>query len=263
MWANNLISRSKEFEFVTKLQLVKAGVSQKKVREFYRRLNQCCYFIYRGKTFIVTHGGISNFPDDNLLKVATEQMIKGVGRYADADIVDKSFVDNTPHNMYQIHGHRNIVKSPMQTTERTFNLEGEIEFGGCLRVLQITEDKLYPIEIQNTVFKEPIKQIEESEMAENVDIDVYSFVSELRQNKYIFEKEFGRVSSFNFTRQAFENGVWDSITNKARGLYIDTQDYKIVARAYDHTISSLILTKDLKLELEILNINYIFQLQLM
>lgn len=233
MWANNLISRSKEFEFVTKPQLVKAGVSQKRVREFYRRLNQCCYFIYRGKTFIVTHGGISNFPDDNLLKVATEQMIKGVGRYADADIVDKSFVDNTPHNMYQIHGHRNIVKSPMQTTERTFNLEGEIEFGGCLRVLQITEDKLYPIEIQNTVFKEPTKQIEESEMAENVDVDVYSFVSELRQNKYIFEKEFGRVSSFNFTRQAFENGVWDSITNKARGLYIDTQDYKIVARAYD------------------------------
>lgn len=233
MWANNLISRSKEFEFVTKPQLVKAGVSQKRVREFYRRLNQCCYFIYRGKTFIVTHGGISNFPDDNLLKVATEQMIKGVGRYADADIVDKSFVDNTPHNMYQIHGHRNIVKSPMQTTERTFNLEGEIEFGGCLRVLQITEDKLYPIEIQNTVFKEPTKQIEESAMAENVDVDVYSFVSELRQNKYIFEKEFGRVSSFNFTRQAFENGVWDSITNKARGLYIDTQDYKIVARAYD------------------------------
>ena len=233
MWANNLISRSKEFEFVTKPQLVKAGVSQKRVREFYRRLNQCCYFIYRGKTFIVTHGGISNFPDDNLLKVATEQMIKGVGRYADADIVDKSFVDNTPHNMYQIHGHRNIVKSPMQTTERTFNLEGEIEFGGCLRVLQITEDKLYPIEIQNTVFKEPTKQIEESEMSENVDVDVYSFVSELRQNKYIFEKEFGRVSSFNFTRQAFENGVWDSITNKARGLYIDTQDYKIVARAYD------------------------------
>ena len=182
---------------------------------------------------IVTHGGISNFPDDNLLKVATEQMIKGVGRYADADIVDKSFVDNTPHNMYQIHGHRNIAKSPIQTTERTFNLEGEIEFGGCLRVLQITEDKLYPIEIQNTVFKEPTKQIEESEVAENVDVDVYSFVSELRQNRYIFEKEFGRVSSFNFTRQAFENGVWDSITNKARGLYIDTQDYKIVARAYD------------------------------
>lgn len=233
MWANNLISRSKEFEFVTKPQLVKAGVSQKRVREFYRRLNQCCYFIYRGKTFIVTHGGISNFPDDNLLKVATEQMIKGVGRYADVDIVDKSFVDNTPHNMYQIHGHRNIVKSPIQTTERTFNLEGEIEFGGCLRVLQITEDKLYPIEIQNTVFKEPTKQIEESEVAENVDVDVYSFVSELRQNKYIFEKEFGRVSSFNFTRQAFENGIWDSITNKARGLYIDTQDYKIVARAYD------------------------------
>lgn len=233
MWANNLISRSKEFEFVTKPQLVKAGVSQKRVREFYRRLNQCCYFIYRGKTFIVTHGGISNFPDDNLLKVATEQMIKGVGRYADADIVDKSFVDNTPHNMYQIHGHRNIAKSPIQTTERTFNLESEIEFGGCLRVLQITEDKLYPIEIQNTVFKESTKQIEESEMAENVDVDVYSFVSELRQNKYIFEKEFGRVSSFNFTRQAFENGVWDSITNKARGLYIDTQDYKIVARAYD------------------------------
>lgn len=233
MWANNLISPSKQFEFSTKPQLVKAGISQKETRKFYRKLNQCCYFAYHEKTFLVTHGGISNFPDNNLLKIATGQMIKGVGRYADADIVDKAFSENTSHNMYQIHGHRNVIKSPVQTTDRTFNLEGKVEFGGHLRAVQITKDGITPVEIKNTVFEEPMKQTQKTEIANNINIDVYSLVNELRQSKYIFEKQFGRVSSFNFTSQAFKNGIWDDITNKARGLYIDVKDYKIVARAYD------------------------------
>jgi tRNA splicing ligase len=69
--------------------------------------------------------------------------------------------------------------------------------------------------------------------ADNVDMSVYSLVEEMRHSKNIYEKAFGRVSSFNFTKQAFEKSEWDSITNKARGLYIDTVDYKIVARSYD------------------------------
>lgn len=249
MWANDITARSREFEFITKPQLEKGRVSKKKVREFYRKLNQCCYFTYHGKTFLVTHGGISNIPNsksevsigdkkvydacNNLLMVATEQMIKGVGGYNDADAVDQSFARETNKDTYQIHGHRNVVNSPIMSTERTCNLEGQVEFGGHLRVVQITEEGITPIEIKNNVFKEPKVYEEEQTGSENVDMTVYNIVELMKKSRNIYEKPFGRISSFNFTRQAFEKGAWDEIVNKARGLYVDTVDYKVVARAYD------------------------------
>ena len=231
MWANNIVAHSKEFEFVTKPQLIKNNVSKKKVREFYRRLSQCCYFTYHGKTVLVTHGGVSNIPK-NLLMISTRQMMKGVGKYNDSDVVDQSFTNSTADNVYQVHGHRNITHSPIRTTERTFNLENEVEFGGYLRAIQFTADgKILETEIKNNVFKEPNQQ--EEHTAENVDMSVYELVHSMRLNRNIYEKSYGRISSFNFTRQAFEKGIWDEITNKARGLFIDVVDYKIVARAYN------------------------------
>lgn len=232
LWANDIIAKSKEFEFVTKPQLNREKVSKKSVREFYRKLGQCCYFTYYDKTFIITHGGISNVPE-NLLKIATEQMIKGVGMYSEADFVDHSFTANTNENTYQIHGHRNVANTNIQVTERAYNLEGAVEFGGELRVVQITKDVITPVRVQNTVFKEPTAQAEEINVAENVDMSVYGLVESMRRNRNIYEKPFGRISSFNFTRQAFEKSAWDNIVNKARGLYVDTVDFKVVARAYE------------------------------
>ena len=52
-------------------------------------------------------------------------------------------------------------------------------------------------------------------------------------DKYIQEKKFGNISSFNYTDKAFYDRVWDAQTTKARGLYIDTVKGKVVARAYD------------------------------
>ncbi|MBR1527422.1 MAG: T4 RnlA family RNA ligase, partial [Prevotella sp.] len=41
------------------------------------------------------------------------------------------------------------------------------------------------------------------------------------------------ISSFNFTKAAFYDKVWDEQTTKARGLYINIPEQKVVARAYD------------------------------
>jgi hypothetical protein len=254
MWANDTIAKSKEFEFITKPQLNKADVSKKEVREFYRRLGQCCYFIYNKQYFLATHGGISNIPyrdfvfqndldmflDVDLLTIPTSQMINGVGRYEDVDSVDKAFCENTRlmsrrSNFYQIHGHRNVANSPVQSADRAFNLECAVERGGYLRAIQITNDGIETFEIKNNVFKDLNSSDNNNEAinVDNIDMSVYSLVESMRNNNNIYEKHFGRVSSFNFTRQAFENKAWDSIVNKARGLYIDTVDYKVVARAYD------------------------------
>ena len=236
MWANDITTKSREFEFRTKTQIEKGKISKKSVREFYRRLGQCCYFNYNGNTYLVTHGGVSNIPD-NLLMIPTYQMIKGVGAYSDADIVDQSFTTNTDQNTYQVHGHRNITNSPIQITDRTFNLEGQVEVGGNLRAVQISKDGIVTVEIKNDVFMDMNAPNENEYMMtediNKVDMSVYTLVESMRRSKYIFEKAFGRISSFNFTKQAFDKEVWDEITNRARGLYIDTVDYRIVARSYD------------------------------
>lgn len=241
-WANNIRAKAKEFEFITKPQLIKAGISTKDVRNFYRKLYQCSFFNYHEKTFLITHGGISNIPmidDDNygLTFVATEKMIKGTGYYNDSDEVDKSFTDNMGYFFYQIHGHRNIPNSPVQVTSNAFNLEGDIEHGGHLRAVQITKDGIETFEVKNDVFKEPDEFKNEMAAANNIDSSVYNMVESMRKNKNVIEKNFGRISSFNFTRKAFEKGIWDNITNKARGLYVDTVDYKIAARSYDKFFS--------------------------
>lgn len=230
LWSSEIITKSKEFEFITKPQL--RNISKKAVRELCRKLGQCCYFTYGDKTFLVTHGGVSNIPE-NLLTISTDQMIRGVGNYSDVTVVNEAFVNNTADNVYQVYGHRNTEDVPVKSTDRTYNLEGGVEFGNFLRVIQITSDEIKTFEIKNDVFKDTDDTLDEIDNVSSKDMSVYELVETMRKNNLIYEKKFGRISSFNFTKEAFRNNEWSNIVNKARGLFIDTQDYKIVARSYD------------------------------
>lgn len=220
--------KSQEFEAKTKVQLVNAGITKKDIRKFYRRLAQCAYYTYHGNTYLVTHGGLSNIPI-NLLFIATEQMIAGVGSYKDTEYADKSFEQNTPENYYQIHGHRNLENNPIQINDHTFNLEGKVEYGGMLRCLQITPDDYYCIETENPVFR----ILETSNNVKLSDISTEKLIEQLRNNSYIQEKAYGNISSFNFTHNAFFDKVWNEQTIKARGLFLDTSKNKVVARSYN------------------------------
>ena len=231
-YANDINSKSKEFEFVTKPQLDKANISKKSIREFCRSLGQCCYFTYNDKTFLITHGGISNIPD-NLLKVATSQMIKGVGQYKDSDDVDKAFCKNTDENTYQIHGHRNVASTPIKSSDRCYNLEGHVEFGGHLRAVQITPNNIETFEIKNDVFKQPEEICSDIMDTGKKDMSIYQVIQDMRKSRYIFERKFGNISSFNFTKEAFSKEVWNDVTTKARGLFVDVNEYKICARSYN------------------------------
>ena len=234
-YANDIIANSKEFEFITKPQLKKAGIPLKEIREIYRRFGQCSYFKYGDDYYLVTHGGISTMPE-NMIFTPTKQMIFGVGYYNDVDQCDESFCAHTDLNTYQIHGHRNVANSPVQSASRAFNLEGNIEFGGELRVVQITPEGRIPVCTQNTVYKDPTQIAEETIATQNLSTDdsVYQLVHEMRKNRrQIMEKRFGSISSFNFTRDAFENKTWNDLTTKARGLFIDTEKYEVVARGYE------------------------------
>ena len=229
IYAHGGVGKSKEFELVTRKQLEEAHIDVKAIRQLYRKLGQCAWYKYDDKDIFVSHGGIATLPD-NLSFMATEQMIKGVGNYNDYETVADSWMRTTSDSTYQIFGHRNTKASPMKLRDRVYDLEGEVEFGGHLRILELTHDGFKEIEIKNDVFKEPEEIAIQTEINTSSIADV---VLALRANKHVTEKQFGNISSFNFTRDAFYDKVWDEQTVKARGLYIDMSRMKVAARAYD------------------------------
>lgn len=228
LYANGCTGKSKEFELITKPALEEAGIDKKDIRQLYRRFGQCAYYKYGDNVYLVTHAGLSTLPK-NLSFVATDQMIRGVGGYNDFEKIAETFVNTTPDNVYQIHGHRNTKRLDTKVNDRVFNLEGRVEFGGELRCVQVDKNGIHTIEIQNEVFKTPEMQSEQTVTSSSVTDTIIS----LRANRYIQEKKFGNISSFNFTEKAFYDKVWDEQTTKSRGLYLDTLKGKVVARAYD------------------------------
>lgn len=228
LYACDCVGRSREFELVTRPALDAAHLDKKQLRQLYRKFGQCAYYTYNGQVFLVTHAGLSTVPE-NLSLVATEQMIKGVGNYNDFEKVAETFYETTPDNYIQIHGHRNTKQLPVKVNDRVYNLEGQVEFGGCLRCVQVDKDGIHPVEIRNHVFKTPEICQEETVTGSSIADSLIA----LRANRYIREKKFGNISSFNFTSKAFYDKVWDEQTTKARGLYLDTVKGKVAARAYD------------------------------
>ena len=235
-WANDEDIMSPEFRNHTMPKLEQAGIDKKRVRQFCRSFGQCSYFIFHGMNVLVTHGGLSTMPK-NLTFIATEQMIKGVGDYKDANTVDGAFYTSTEDGYYSVHGHRNETHEPLQVNPTTFNLNGEVEFGGDLRAVTFRHEKwldksfIDQWEIPNSVYRIPEDVTKNNDEISNAEI--HDVIEYMRASKYIGEKSFGNISSFNFTRGAFQDKVWDGMTTKARGLYIDTEHEQVVARGYE------------------------------
>lgn len=60
------------------------------------------------------------------------------------------------------------------------------------------------------------------------------YLDELRNNEYVREKALcGNVHSFNYSNKAFFEGVWNSATVRSRGLFVDVDTEKVVARSFD------------------------------
>lgn len=173
------------------------------------------YYTYHGNTYLVTHGGLSTIPQ-NLTFVATDQMIHGVGRYNDVEQVADTFFTTTDDHTYQIFGHRNTKGFDINVNPRVYDLEGQVEFGGYLRCVDIVPGGNTTYKIKNDVFREPVRA------AKKLSSSVADVLVDLRHNSYISEKQFGNISSFNFTPAAFYEKKWNEQTTKARGLYIDT-----------------------------------------
>ena len=232
IYANEGVGNNKEFEFKTRPQLDKFNFNLSDIRQLYRRFGQCAWFTYGDKEFFISHAGIATMPKE-LGKIATDQFISGVGKYNDYANVADTWMDTTNDNQYQIFGHRNSKVEPIQMRDRVFNLEGKVEYGEDFRILEITHDGFTPISIKNNTFKLP-EEIEEKKSTEiTSETSIEDLVYSLRHSRLVNEKKFDNISSFNFSSRAFRDAAWNDQTEKARGLYINTNIMKIVARGYD------------------------------
>lgn len=261
-WATDQTIYSKEFVNYTLPQLEQAKFTKKQAREFYRKLGQCCYFTYDNETFFVCHGGISRVPV-NPIFIPTIQMIDGVGRYSDYKDVADTFTQHKSNNYatYLINGHRNINDFNTEVNNYCYNLEGKVEFGGNLRVVRIGKgEEIKCLEYPNklpiaehlikteTKFTSNNTITEDSEFEGTADeLEIRNLIKTFRNSKYVVEKQFGTISSFNFSREAFNDKIWTDLTTKARGLYIDTLQNKIFCRGYEKffTIDQLIKNPEL------------------
>ena len=207
--------KSSDFE-KTISEFEKGKIRKKDLSNIVNALCNMYLYKYGEKRVLCSHGGIGFYPE-NINYINPMQFIKGVGNFS-TDI-DAQFT--APENTYQVHGHRNIMRLPINAGKQSFNLTDEIEFGGYLRVLSLSKEGFKSMKYKNTVFAQ-----------RDISADKKMFET-LAGDEYIKVKNFGDISSINFTRKAFYDKKWNERTIMARGLFVNNKNYNVVCRGYE------------------------------
>lgn len=232
-WANDETQkiRSREFILYTKPQF-EEGLSKEElesfkrdVRMFYRKIRAFVTLDINGTKIFACHGGV-NHPYPTF--ISTEQLINGVGLYESLPKVYQTWHGNN-EGVFLVHGHRNIQKYPIISGSHTFNLDGGVEFGGSLRALTFDGTSFFTHEYKNNNY---IPREEMTDKEERM-IGQMSLIERMRASRHIDERIMGDISSFNFKRSVFSDKTWNSLTVKARGLFINNKTNQVVARSYN------------------------------
>ena len=218
-----------------------SSIKYTEVASLVKKCAQMFYADYSGLEILATHGGLARLPDRT---TPTSLMVRGVGGYEDSLLCDESFHKNHPKAI-SIHGHRNLEGIPIQSTPGTYNINGDVDLG--LRSVKFHKDgSVETTEISRTEETWEHYRKRQLRKAEKYKAKKLSFEDESKGIMQLFQDhnhvEIKKlpfdIAAINFTRKAFEKGVWDDITIKARGLFmaIDPkeelpQDY-VIARGY-------------------------------
>lgn len=209
----------------------KNGVTDNMLKEFLWTCTSFAKFDYHGTKYWVTHAGV---PFTFNAYDSDDTLINGVGRYEDMQEVVEAFESIIGNSNVQVFGHRNNDDAPIKVGERSYNVCGFPELGGDLKVLQLYKDEKHCIAVPNDIISDSMFVRAIHKYPDKYKIEtVKQLVSVFRASKWVREKKFGDISSFNFTKEAFHSEVWDDILVKARGVFINTKTNRIVARGYD------------------------------
>jgi predicted kinase len=250
--AKNLSHVSNEFTENTLPQLKKANISRDELNNFISSVKDMFLYEYHGKKVLVTHGGLSNEPN-KYWYLSTHLYSHGTGSYTDPvdDMWNKNVTDK---NFFQIHGHRNSRHLETRI-DRSFNLEGQVEFGGNLRTVILDKNEFKVVEVPNHVYKPLKERVMEEKKSKNkssfdknitpfwvlnskeddnkIPNEFYDKMISHKGVKARTTESYPHIVSLNFTRDVFYDKSWDDIVVKARGLFINQGTKEIVARGYD------------------------------
>jgi len=236
-----------EYELYTRREWVEKGLSHETAGELYRRTWQCCSYTYSGRSVFACHGGVPDIAG-NPLYLNTRQLIQGVGSYGQAARIARAWDAMMPPDCFQVHGHRNRERLPVQASERVFNLEGQVEFGGCLRAVELTEQGFRPIEIPNPIpavegmqcftpwlFPQGRREKTPSPVppqAPTASTEAPESVRRLRANPELHETTCGNVSAFA-PRRRYKDEQMEDFDALACAFFVNTVSGQVVARGYD------------------------------
>ena len=200
-------------------------ISKSEIRGLIKKFSQITYISYNNKNYLISHGGVPYIPNKELDFYSTNSFVYGVDKYeTNIDELYDNYMKKQDKKIYQVHGHRNYFKIEADKYKYSINLDGDIENGGNLRILILTNDEKRIEQIKNDNYDEKLNERQK----------VFDLINNFRNSDYIYEKELtNEISSFNFTKRAFYNKVWNHQTIKARGLFIDKVNYLVIARSYD------------------------------
>ena len=202
---------------------------QRELRLFYKSLRQCYPFSFHGKKYLVSHGGLSYVP--NMTFIATSTFINGFGAYETdiAKIYDANYEKGMCQNFIQIHGHRGVPDGTY-----SFCLEGEVEFGGELKYIDITADAFTKCGIKNDVYDKDYMRHEYQNMTQHVIYTQNEDINILGNSKLVKVKKCSpNLYSLNFTSRVFHKRLWNESTVQARGLFVDRMTGDVKLRSYN------------------------------
>lgn len=234
-FSSDLPVKSREFMEAT-LPAISENVTnteefKKHIRMFCKKMRQCYSFKFHNHKILCTHGGLSAVPDMAL--ISAQDMIKGVGKYeTEIGIVyEENYRLGKCQNYTQVHGHRGI-----ESTEHSICLEGEVEFGGELKFLNILPEKIELNSVKNDVYDRDYLQheLDKAKNSKEINLTKDDEVNKLIISKLINVKNTKpNLYSLNFTRNAFKRKLWNDSTIKARGLFVDKITGEVKMRSYN------------------------------
>lgn len=151
-YANNEDTYGKAFS-KTRAEIEESSITLRDLKMLTSSFKNYYAYSYKGKKFFCTHGGISHL--EGIALASENEFIVGSGA-TDTDI--DAVWDKNVSGVIQIHGHRNPNNLPIAAATNSYNLEGEVEKGGHLRMLTVLPKSISGREIKNNVYAQVIEE---------------------------------------------------------------------------------------------------------
>lgn len=210
---------------------------------------------WKGVQVLVTHGGLSRWPSQPHL-IPESILRRGNGQYGHG--IDAMWTGaEKASGRVQVHGHRNSRGLPVMTSPEglSFNLEGQVEFGGHMRFAILDSEGWHTVQIRSKEYR-TMQQAYAIDRAANrksfddqppmtpwvlrgedslepLSAETLGAFDNHGMVNVTVQESMPHISSIGFTKSAFYSKTWDDYTTIARGLFIDNVDNTVAARSYE------------------------------